>query len=82
MPAIFSWQAFLIAAAPQPNVGALKMMKGASYEKPNNRASPVGNAPLSPPSAVLLHGKASHVIFRSLRSPTNPVPLPPRWGRF
>ena len=39
MPAIFSWQAFLIAAAPQPNVGALKMMKGASYEKPNNRAS-------------------------------------------
>ena len=46
MPAIFSWQAFLIAAAPQPNVGALKMMKGASYEKPNNRASPDGNAPL------------------------------------
>ena len=38
MPAIFSWQAFLTAAAPQPNVGALKMMKGASYEKPNNRA--------------------------------------------
>jgi hypothetical protein len=46
MPAIFSWQAFLIAATSQPNVGALKMMKGASYEKPNNRASPDGNAPL------------------------------------
>ena len=53
MPAIFSWQAFLIADASQPNVGALKMMKGASYEKPNNRASPDGNAPLSPPTAIL-----------------------------
>ena len=28
-----------------------------------------GNAPLSPPVAVLLHGKASHVIFRSLSLP-------------
>ena len=45
--------------------------------KPNNRASPDGNAPLSPPAAVLLHRKACHWILRSLPSPTNPVPLPP-----
>ena len=49
--------------------------------KPNNRAFgakrktcqpglwPDGNTPLSPPAAVLLHGKASHVIFRSLSLP-------------
>ena len=46
-----------------------------------NRASPDGNAPLSPPAAVLLHGKASHVIFRSLRFLTNHVRLPPQRGK-
>ena len=35
--------------------------------KPNNRASPDGNAPLLPTAP--LHGKASHVIFRSLSLP-------------
>ena len=50
-------------------------------KKHANRASPVGNAPLSPPTAVLLHGKASHVIFRSLCSLTNHVRLPPRRGK-
>ena len=59
MPAIFSWQAFLTAAASQPNVGALKMMKGASYEKPNNRASPDGNAPLLPTAILSLRGKSA-----------------------
>ena len=86
--------------------------------KPNNRAAPVGNAPLSPYGdfprrgkfalcsafglirceqhfgelaacaghplsgfAGLLHGKASHLVLRSLCSPTNPVPLPPRRGK-
>ena len=51
--------------------------------------APVGNTPLSPPAAVLLHGKASHVIFRSLSLPyksrslatpegevCSPLPLP------
>ena len=41
-----------------------------------------GNAPLLPPAAASLHGKACHWIFGSLHSPTNPVPLPPRRGRF
>ena len=82
--------------------------------KPNNRAAPVGNAPLSPYGdfprrgkfalcsafglirceqhfgelaacaghplsgfAGLLHGKASHLVLRSLCSPTNQVRLPP-----
>ena len=35
--------------------------------KQHNRASPVGNAPLLPTEP--LHGKASHVIFRSLSLP-------------
>ena len=48
--------------------------------KPNNRASPDGNAPLLPTAP--LHGKACHWIFGSFHSPTNPVPLPPRRGRF
>ncbi len=43
--------------------------------KPNNRASPDGNAPLLPTAP--LHGKACHWIFGSFHSPTNPVPLPP-----
>ena len=51
-------------------------------EKPYNRASPVGNAPLLPPAAASLRGKASHTILRSLRFPTNRVRLPPRRGRF
>ena len=48
--------------------------------KPNNRAlgamgkqanlaTLVGNTPLSPPAAVLLHGKASHEIFSRLMAP-------------
>ncbi len=45
-----------------------------------NRASPAGNAPLLPTAP--LHGKSSHVIFRSLCSLTNHVRLPPRRGRF
>ena len=60
--------------------------------KPYNRASPGenkptaltgdGNAPLLPPAAASLHRKACHWIFGALRFPTNPVPLPPRRGRF
>ena len=42
----------------------------------------VGNAPLLPPAAASFHGKASHVIFRSLCSLTNHVRLPPRRGKF
>ena len=38
-------------------------------EKPYNRPSGDGNAPLLPPAAASLHGKASHVIFRSLSLP-------------
>ena len=48
--------------------------------KPNNRASPDGNAPLLPTAP--LHRKACHWIFGSFHSPTNPVPLPPRRGKF
>ena len=51
----------------------------AAERKPYNRAAPVekqanrpagdGNAPLLPPPAASLQGKASHVIFRSLSLP-------------
>ena len=57
-------------------------LQGLHKRKQANRASLVGNAPLSPPTAVLLHGKACHWIFGSFHSPTNPVPLPPRRGKF
>ena len=44
--------------------------------------APVEMHPFCRLSATSLHGKASHTIFRLLRSLTNRVRLPPRRGRF
>ena len=44
--------------------------------------APVEMHPFCRLSATSLHRKACHWIFGSLRFLTNPVPLPPRRGRF
>ena len=62
-------------------IAACRRQRCLGQRKPNNRAC--GAMEMHPPLPTApLHGKSSHVIFRSLCSLTNHVRLPPRRGRF
>ena len=65
-----------------PPVGGKTIQPGFARGKQANRPAGDGNAPLLPPAAASLHGKASHTILSRLRLPTNRVRLPPRRVRF